>query len=50
MNQPDSETGGFGSVTMLLRGRFLVQIQGNKGITADELKKVAYGVHQDALK
>lgn len=50
MNQPDSETGGFGSVTMLLRGRFLVQIQGNKGISADELKNVAYGVHQDALK
>lgn len=50
MNAPDADSGGFGSVTMLLRGRFLVQIQGNKGVTSDELKKMASGIHQDALK
>jgi hypothetical protein len=50
MNSPDGDERGFGSVTMMIHGRFLVQIQGNKGVTADELQSVAASIHQNALQ
>lgn len=47
---PNGETDGTGSVTMLIRGRFVVQIDGGTGVPASELEALARAFHIDALK
>ncbi|MFA5129526.1 MAG: hypothetical protein WC477_01250 [Patescibacteria group bacterium] len=49
-NDPTGGPDGFGNVTMLLNNRFLIQIDGNKGVTAETLQLAASSVHQDALR
>jgi hypothetical protein len=41
---------GFGSVTMLYRDRFLIQIDGNLGVTRDELIAFVNAYHFDQLQ
>lgn len=41
---------GFGSITMLYRNRFLIQIDGNLGVTQDELVQVLNGYDFSELK
>lgn len=43
-------TNGFGSITMLYRNRFLIQIDGNLGVTQDELLAFLNAYHFDQLK
>ena len=41
---------GFGSITMLYRNRFLIQVDGNLGVTQDELLTYLNAYHFDQLK
>jgi hypothetical protein len=45
-----TDANGFGSVTMLYRNRFLIQIDGNLGVTEDELLEYLRGYHFDLLR
>jgi hypothetical protein len=45
-----TDANGFGSVTMLYRNRFLIQIDGNLGSTQDELTAFLNAYHFDQLK
>lgn len=49
-NNGTDEIEGFGSITMLYRNRFLIQIDGNVGISQDQLIKVLNEYHFDQLK
>ena len=44
------DVGGFGSITALYRDRFLLQIDGNMGVTETDLKTLLEGVHFDLLQ
>ena len=47
---PQRETDGQGSITLLSRGRFLIQMDGEQGISAETLRTLAGLFHFDALK
>lgn len=47
---PDDTNRGFGALTMLYRGRFLIQINGNAGITEEDLVRTAKAFRFETLQ